>query len=668
MSALGIGTLPAAAQAKFDPYLLGALLNQFAHYDDRADGGTAPLVSVGVTLEFANAPAAAAAQQSLTQWLTAHPRSRVTEAHLRPLTQGARTAYVTADVTPALLVLLGHAPFVTEVQLCADPAPRRPLAPRPVTPASPVAAPLRSSSKRILATIDHGCAFAHQALQDPQHGCRVWALWDQDPRPGFDPAQGSTPAGYGYGRQLGRTHLNACMAAALGPGGVNEDRCYQAAGYDAMRSRVTHGTWVMGLLGGARTPSSLTDSGRSERCTDATDADLVFVQVPRSITVAPGLGSIDRTVLDGLRYIADCAPDEAEITVVVDYGTDMGPHDGSSWFERALDALTQELLAQRQIRLDVFYAAGNAQDARRHAVFWADAAEPQAATTLPWWLPASNAAPVAMELWFSEATPACRLDLHPPGAAMALTIDLAQDWLGAPPGLLPAQCAVVSKRMLAPGGGWQRQLLIDVGPTQAPDAAGDAPAAPAGVWRLTLTPTGSAPIKPVHAYTCWGGQNPGMPQRAQPTRFLAPPEDGKPPTGPLRVTGDGSILGSACGGSNQLWMVGGYQRWGQYLRASYSSGGAPRGGRRAVPAGVPPHVGADWLAPTEQSPALPGLLLLGTRSAGHVRGRGTSFAAPQAARKWLAGTLATNAPPANPQPGPDSVRLPRREYGERRIV
>ena len=54
-------TLPAAAQAKFDPYLLGALLNQFAHYNDRADGGAAPLVSVGFTIEL---PAASPAPTS----------------------------------------------------------------------------------------------------------------------------------------------------------------------------------------------------------------------------------------------------------------------------------------------------------------------------------------------------------------------------------------------------------------------------------------------------------------------------------------------------------------------------------------------------------------------------------------------------------------------------
>lgn len=666
MSTPDAGQLLPAAQAKFDPYLLAALLNQFAHYDDRADGGNSPLLSIGFTLEWPHSASLARAEVAMAALFASDGGSRLTDAHLRGLAHAGR-AYVTADVTPALLQGLAALPFVTEVQLCADPLPRRPLPARPATPPSPPAAPLRTTNPRILATIDHGCAFAHPWLQNAA-GTRVWALWDQDPRPDFDPAQGSTPLGYGYGRQVGRAHLNQCIAPQPPQAGWNEDRCYEQARYSAVRSRMTHGTWVTGLLGGAMASPSLTGSGRAEPCTDADDADLIFVQLPRAIPLAPGLGSIDRAVLDGLRYIADCAPDDAEIAVVIDYGTDLGPHDGSSWFERALDALTEELRVRRNVRLNAFYAAGNAHDARRHAVIWGEATRQQPAAALPWWLPMGNAAPVAMELWFAEEAPPCTLSLQSPGGGAPLVIDLAHDWLGAPPGLLPAQCVVVSQRRPGRvGQPRQRQVLVDVGPTQGPDAAGQAPAAPAGVWTLTLTPTGTKPLQPVHAYTCWGGQNPGVPQRAQATRFVAPPGD-VPQTGAVRVTGSGSVLGSACGHSNQVWMVGGYERWGRHLRARYSSGGDVRGGKRAVPLGVPPHRGADWLAPTEQSSALPGLLMLGTRSAGRSRGRGTSFAAPQAARQWLAGTLATEPPPAHPLPGPASVQQPREEYGEPRIT
>lgn len=667
MSTAGTDSLSPAAQAKFDPYLLAALLNRFAYYDDRVDGGDSPLLSVGFTIEWPAHADRTRATADVARWLPTGDRSRMTSAHLRPLARTGR-AYVTADVTPLVLNLLGQAPFVTEVQLCANVVTRRPLPPRAKTARSPERPPPRTTRKRILATIDHGCAFAHQMLRQGDN-TRVWALWDQDPRPDFEPAQGSVPTGYGYGRQVDRAYLNQCIAPEPPEAGWNEDRCYERARYDAVGHRMTHGTWVMGQLGGAMASPSLTASGRAEPDTDADDADLIFVQLPRAVPMAPSVGSIDRAVLDGLRYIADCAPNDAEIAVVIDYGTDMGPHDGSSWFERALDALVDELRTQRNVQLNAFYAAGNTHDAQRHAVLWGDTTARQLPARLPWWLPMSNAAPVAMELWFAEESPACTLQLQPPGGGAPLTIDLAAgDWLGTAPGLVPAQCVVVSLRRRGPqgGAGWQRQVLIEVGPTQEPDAPGGAPGAPAGVWTLTLSPSSRAPLRPVHAYTCWGGKNPGLPQRTWAPRFIAPPP-GTPQNGPVQVTGNGSVLGSGCGGSNQVWMVGAYEHWGQRLRAPYSSGGGVRGGKRAAPLGVPQHLGADWLAPSDQSSALPGLLLLGTRSATRTRGRGTSFAAPQAARRWLAGTLATQPPPIQP-PEPYSVRLPRAEYHEPRIV
>ena len=231
MSAPAAPALPPAVQAKLDPYLLSALLSQFAHYDDHADGGSTPLVSVGFTVALpATGLTAASVQATLVGWLAEHAGARITEAHLLPLAHDARAAYVTADVSPALLLLLGAAPFVAELQLCANPLPRRPLPARPATPASPAAAPLRTANKKILATIDHGCAFAHQLLQNAG-GTRVWALWDQDPRPDYDPAQGSTPVGYGYGRQVGRDVQNACVAPQPPVAGWNEDRCYARARY-----------------------------------------------------------------------------------------------------------------------------------------------------------------------------------------------------------------------------------------------------------------------------------------------------------------------------------------------------------------------------------------------------------------------------------------------------
>jgi len=182
--------------------------------------------------------------------------------------------------------------------------------------------------------------------------------------------------------------------------------------------------------------------------------------------------------------------------------------------------------------------------------------------------------------------------------------------------------------------------------------------APTGAWRIGLKYQ-VASAQPVHLYTCWGGRNPGLPQRLQPTRFIVP----KGMNG-VRVTGTGSLLGSGCG--QTTLMAGGYERWIRLARAEYSGGGAARGGKRAVlaPSG---KVGADWLAATDEYPSLPGLLCIGTRSAALIRAQGTSFAAPQAARKLSAGVLAVFPAPAQALPQ-GSVQKPRDEYFEPRIT
>ena len=41
----------------------------------------------------------------------------------------------------------------------------------------------------------------------------------------------------------------------------------------------------------------------------------------------------------GITVLAEALGRCAEVTVVVDYGSEMGPHDGTSWFEQAVDAL-----------------------------------------------------------------------------------------------------------------------------------------------------------------------------------------------------------------------------------------------------------------------------------------------------------------------------------------
>ncbi len=642
-----------SARAKLDAYLLAALQSDFADYAARDPAE--PLIAIGFTVRADATHSLQVIHKTLRDWLR-RPPERLATAHLAGLDDG-RPAYLTAEASLGTLHRLAHAVFVTEIELCASLAPVRGSPPRAVDRAkSPSAPPLRSANRKVLATIDHGCPFAHQALLDERGRTRVHALWDQDARPDFPAADNSTPTGYGYGRQVGRAELDSYMAQARSNNRVDEDACYRIARYSAVRGAVTHGSWVLGVLGSRWLSPSLSPDDQPAPDGDALDADLVFVQLPRAVPTAPDRGSVDLATLDGLRYIVDCAPDGADVAVVVDYGTEMGPHDGTSWFERAVDALVHEVDASRQVNLKVVFASGNSHDVDRHAVLFADATRASKRlrdAELRWWVPRGSDGPAFAELWFHEAAPKAVLELHlPGGAGRVLKLQLNKDGLAQWPAKGAPLAMAVSKRVQG-----QRLVMLRLAPTFA---LGDTPVAPAGAWSIQLTRESATACHQVHAYTCWGGQNPGLPQRLVASRFVAAE---KSPT--AKVTGDGSLLGSACGVTPL--MAGGYQHWGTWARTLYSSGGAARGGHRAVTNPTTHQVGADWLAVTEQLPSLPGLLLPTTRSGAWSRARGTSFAAPQAARKLVAGVLHTvPAPRQGPPPG--TVLKKRDEYHEPRIV
>ncbi len=643
-----------AASRKFDPYLLAALKTSFVEY---ALGGHAnPTLSIGFTVACQAQPPfddAGSVELALQTRFSADATTRLTDAHLTGLA-ATGTAHLTADVSFELLATLAQLPFVTGIQLCADLSPRR-AAPRRsagLAAGLPEMPPYRSTNQKVLALIDHGCPFAHRAFLKGL-STRVVALWDQDHQPDFLAADGSTPRGYGYGRQLDQQTLNAYIAQARIAGEIDESACYQAAQYPALRSRFTHGSLTMGLLAGQWLTPSLSASGRSESRPE--DADIVFVQLPRTIPVAPARGCIERSSLDGVRYALDCAPDGAQVGIVIDYGTEMGPHDGSSWFETALDALVVEALQTRNVRLEVVFPSGNSYISRRHALIsgaQARVSPPQ----LGWWIAKGNDSPATLEIWMQTEDAQFTLDILPPGNGPVLTLQGDQDAVQCWPLGGAALLSVVNKPMLN-----QRVILLQVGPTQGGDGE---PNAPSGVWQLTFKPlNGKGRGKGfgvLHAYTCWGGQNPGMPQRVRAGVLLARPDQ----SAQVAIDGDGSLLGSGCG--TQVWMAGGHEQWGKRSWAEYSSGGQARGGKRAASASA----GADVCLPTEQLPSLPGLLCLGTRSASRVRARGTSFAAPQLARAILQpGFVWPPLTPvlAPPHPGSVAAKSRNRKSGEPRL-
>jgi hypothetical protein len=110
------------------------------------------------------------------------------------------------------------------------------------------------------------------------------------------------------------------------------------------------------------------------------------------------------------------------------------------------------------------------------------------------------------------------------------------------------------------------------------------------------------------------------------------------------ISASGTLLGSACGTSKSIYVVGGYVQSRDPVkreRSDYSCIGPSRSER----------MGPDFVAEADESAIVKGVLGPGTRSTIFRNMWGTSVAAPQGARAVLNGTLTDNiATPLKYQP------------------
>lgn len=606
----------AADAGRLDPCFVIALASNFDDHAPRdADTGC-----WSVLLEID--PAATEAFAELSAW--AAQGAEVNTAAL-----AARSAFITARLPLTRVAsLLGHG-WLLQVAL-TEPLRAQRIAQRPAAPAVAPPEPFpvvydiakkpAGTERVLLAIIDHGCPFAHRAFRraGPAVGTRVLAIWDQDLSPDY-PSSFGPPAGHGYGRQIDRTALDGFMQASCGAAGIDEDHCYRLAHCTTLDGMLTHGSHSLGMLAGGVGPHGQLHDDLASK------ADIVFVQLPRDILQAPSGGAIHRCLLDALRYIDDGAACNGfdRVVVSVGYGSYLGPHDGSSVFERALDAL----LAQARQPLQCVLAAGNGFDARVHGQ--ASLAGHQSAV-IDWQMPTGNETPTHAEIWIrAAAADRAALTLTVCGEALALSAPGCQVW---PDALAPA---IVVVRQ--PARDDQCVVTVRAAPTSRDD--GHRATAPAADYRLTL---GSADAEAAEfdVYLAWGGENLGFPVRSVQTRLFAAASEPA-----VVIDGTGTLTGSGCGASPQLFVAGGFvpaQRAASFPRkASYSAAGPTRQGGRAGP---------SLLAPSEEDAREFGLPGLGTRSGAPGRLGGTSVAAPQLARH-----LANEGTPrVRPAPAADS--------------
>jgi len=156
----------------------------------------------------------------------------------------------------------------------------------------------------VVGIVDQGVEYRHPNFydEDKTH-LRIKRVWNQN-------KDGEHPIGYAYGAELQTEEAILDEAFDMTTG--------------------THGTHVLGIAAGADRLNGNNYFGVAD------EAELVVV----SLNTAEMEYGDNTAVIDGINYIYDFAESEGKPCVVnLSLGSHMGPHDGTSTFDRMADAL-----------------------------------------------------------------------------------------------------------------------------------------------------------------------------------------------------------------------------------------------------------------------------------------------------------------------------------------
>ncbi|MDM7941284.1 MAG: S8 family serine peptidase [Hydrogenophaga sp.] len=507
----------------------------------------------------------------------------------------------------------------------------------PCTPGShPVVVPDRLSGQ-VLGLIDGGLAFANQAFLNARGRTRVKHFWRQDDtqdgnwtgnephhQTPLDPARaGPRPHDMGYGHELSGAAINAAMVTYTRGGRLDEDALYQHLQLRDLGKPVNHGTHVMSLACGKGNLLNPQDDEAS-RCV------LIAVQLDWANVLDTSGGAMNVSVLDALMYIlARCTP-QARLVVNISWGTLAGPHDGSSILEAAMD----QLIDLGEGRLQVTVPAGNAYQSRTHANA---TLAPGASLPLHWRLQPDDRTQSFLEIWIPCGAQGMAISVTPPGHAQPLPpLHKGQSGLWVDAAGRPL-CGLVFPNDSALGTGSTCALLA-LAPTFSHNRK--AVTAPFGSWQVTLTNSGTEPVvfdACVERDDVALGQNTGARQSyledawydtsGNIGSFVDHPDN---PT-PIRRSGTFNSLSTgqntvSVGGTRQQASPGAHFALYSPRKPDPDASRPQRAGVKKVP---------DTLAPSDDNPALWGVLGAGSLSGSVVRLAGTSSAAPLEARRLI---------------------------------
>ncbi len=155
----------------------------------------------------------------------------------------------------------------------------------------------------IVGIADKGFEYEHLNFLDKDGNLRIKRVWEQN-------RSGSAPDGYDVGRELK-------TPAAI-----------KSAQYDDVREDSGHGSHVAGIAAGSDKNNGNKYYGIAQ------ESELIFVSINYNATT---------NIINSLKYMFDYA-DERNMPCVVNYslGGHVGPHDGTSTFDKLADSLQGE--------------------------------------------------------------------------------------------------------------------------------------------------------------------------------------------------------------------------------------------------------------------------------------------------------------------------------------
>jgi hypothetical protein len=499
----------------------------------------------------------------------------------------ADSQVVSALLDEAARRVLVRSPYVERVQLAHAHATLRSAPRRPKTaqlcatenlPDTPLA-----SQETLLVVIDDGCPFAHGRLRDASGGTRVRAIWDQDDDPDF----GGLSKLLSYGAVIEKKTLDECIDRATHGGLLDERRCYDLAGYGAVHRRGSHGSAILGYAAGAQKGSN-------------GSPPILFVQLPRSVTAKGSFASLSRCIIDGIRWALSRREAAKKIVVCAAYESWLGPHDGTSLFERGLDRIIASA-RRKEVALSVVLPIGNNYESGARSLARSDE-HGMISFTLRL-LPAGESW-TYIEFWSKHKHTLTRVSLN----GRVVSRDDSSIYRG-------ATLSVAGSNFTT---------LVRINPTHALSING----AKTGDWCFEFqSDVADAEITGYVGRAIGGIQ---APLRGQQSYFVPKPT----------FTGTNEFNGTLSGFASGLHtaIVGAVNGWSPQSAARYSASGPTRDARRLAP---------DYSAVSEDSPLRVGVKTMGNFSGVISRLGGTSVCVAKTANSLLKELPQRIPPPPN---------------------